>query len=502
MKLAFGFGLADGMGNPQGDLAMSQIFDYLPHVELLKILARGSLKQSLPKTLRLWVILRSLYGEDSDPVRVNLENRFTYSDWYQLFFTQPEENHKYDRVPIAHDPNCPCAKTIADWLFDENFGVKDREWQVDFGNFYPIEKEEFNNLLDFGLISTGSEKQRLLAKTRKTIESDFDNLVTLGWLHLETIPVNPRATKIQRYYHKVEKFPDRALFGRQPNGNNNDVLNALQNDLVDFCEDFALQLNGQQRFFLELEYIVHSRFYKKMHRFRQQFKEIWQAQTIPPIKITYVSARKFQNHQDEGEEYIVYPVCIYYSHRAPYLFAYGQTPIGDRPEQLDWYDYRLDRIQDLQELQWNQINLPNFSPAICKEKTPQQIEAMMSEAFGFDFYKPKELLLLRFERYFHYRYVEGTEREEIFKKIPFAEAVAEVKRADIDLAHKQQILQLLTQRSPQDIYCRLYYRQGDNNAIMRLRAWGPKVEVFLPYSLRQRMTDDLRATWKLYNNSQ
>lgn len=125
----------------------------------------------------------------------------------------------------------------------------------------------------------------------------------------------------------------------------------------------------------------------------------------------------------------------------------------------------------------------------------------MNEAFGFDFYKPKELLLLRFELYFHYRYVEGTEREEIFKKIPFTEAIAEVKRADIDFAHKQQLLQLLTQRSAQDIYCRLPFRKGDNNVIMRLRAWGPKVEVFLPWDLRQGMADDLHATWKFYNNN-
>lgn len=481
---------------------MSEIFDYPPHVKPLQLLARGSLKQNLPKALRLWVILRSLYGEYSDPVRVQLGDRFTYSDWYQLFFTQPEEYHKYDRVPILHDPNCPCAKTIADWLFGDRMGVNPQEWHSDFLNLYPMGEDEFNNLLDFGLISPRSEKHRLFAKTRRTIESDFDNLVTLGWLEDETITVNPQTTRGQRYYRKVEKFPDLTFSEQHQNGNNGDIINPFPNDLADFHNDFGLDINGQKRFFLELDYIVHSRLSEKMDDFRQQLKEVWQKQPISPIKITYVSARKFQNYQDEGDQYIVYPVSIYYSQRAPYLAAYGQTPtqINDNPIHMGWYNYRLDRIQTLQELQWSQVDLPEFSPTICKSKTPAAIEKMKHEAYGFDFYQPAELLLLRFDCYFHNRYVEGTEREKIFKKITFEEAMAEVELADIDMAQKQRLLQLLKQRSSQDIYCRLYYRKGDNNVIMRLRAWGPKVEVFLPWELRQIMTEDIGNTWKLYKD--
>jgi len=468
---------------------MSEIFNYPPHVELLQLLARGALKQNLPKALRLWTILRSLYGEETDPLRIDVPSRFTYSDWYKLFFTEPQ-HHKEDRVPSLHDRECPCAKTISHWLFHDYLPVNTQKWKSSFLKRYPMGEEEFHNLLH----------SRLLAKTRRNFEFDFQTLAAMGWLQTHKVPLDAHKNKMLTSYQKVTHFADLAFWQQFLNSNNGDVTNVLQSDLADFFDDFALEINGQQRFFLELDYIVSARFSERIDAFRQQLKQLWQKQPIPPIKITYVSARKFQNHQDEGEEYIVYPVCIYYHHRAPYLFAYGQTPTGDRAGKLDWYDYRLDRIKDLQELQWSQVELPNFSPDICKWKTPQQIEAMMGEAFGFDFYKPKELLLLRFERYFHYRYVEGTEREEIFKKIPFAEAVAEVKRADLDLAHKQQLLQLLKQRSPQDIYCRLYYRKKDHNAIMRLRAWGPKVEVFLPWDLRQQMTDDLHATWKLYNN--
>ncbi|NES67198.1 MAG: TIGR03985 family CRISPR-associated protein [Okeania sp. SIO2D1] len=85
-----------------------------------------------------------------------------------------------------------------------------------------------------------------------------------------------------------------------------------------------------------------------MLSFREKLKEIWHSQPIPPIKITYVSARNFQDRQDDEEDYIVYPVCLYYSQRAPYLFAYGQTLKDYSGTRIDWYDYRLDRIKSLE----------------------------------------------------------------------------------------------------------------------------------------------------------
>lgn len=40
-----------------------QIFGDRPHVELLQWLARGSLKQNLLRSIRLWAWLRALYGD-------------------------------------------------------------------------------------------------------------------------------------------------------------------------------------------------------------------------------------------------------------------------------------------------------------------------------------------------------------------------------------------------------------------------------------------------------
>ncbi|WP_413267985.1 TIGR03985 family CRISPR-associated protein [Floridanema flaviceps] len=85
-----------------------------------------------------------------------------------------------------------------------------------------------------------------------------------------------------------------------------------------------------------------------------------------------------------------------------------------------------------------------------------------AEAWRFDFYKPQELLLLRFDRYFHSRYIEGTERDELFTKIPYNYAESQIINARIDSEQKSEILKVFYSRSPEDIYCRINYRTDDN----------------------------------------
>ncbi|RMG05700.1 MAG: TIGR03985 family CRISPR-associated protein [Cyanobacteria bacterium J055] len=51
---------------------------------------------------------------------------------------------------------------------------------------------------------------------------------------------------------------------------------------------------------------------------------------------------------------------------------------------------------------------------------------------------------------------------------------------------------------PSDSYYLIKYRIGDNNVIMRLRAWGANVEVLFPSDLRDKMRSDLEKLWKRY----
>ncbi len=121
----------------------------------------------------------------------------------------------------------------------------------------------------------------------------------------------------------------------------------------------------------------------------------------------------------------------------------------------------------------------------------------MHETFGFDFYKPQSLLLIRFDRYFHGNYIEGTERAELFKKV----SSEQVQKLILLMALPKEEYQYLLSRinsQPLDVYCKVNYRVGDNNVVMRLRAWGPKVEVLLPMDLRKQMAEDVQKMWNLY----
>jgi len=50
----------------------------------------------------------------------------------------------------------------------------------------------------------------------------------------------------------------------------------------------------------------------------------------------------------------------------------------------------------------------------------------------------------------------------------------------------------------EDVYYKLCYRVGDHNVIMRLRSWGPNVEVILPGDLRAQIKEYLEKNCKLY----
>lgn len=221
------------------------------------------------------------------------------------------------------------------------------------------------------------------------------------------------------------------------------------------------------------------------------------------MQLTYQSAKLYQDTVD----CIVYPVCIYYYQRAPYLFAYGQIPKSDSENswsKIDWYDYRLDRILKLDELpkDLDDVNIPKHFVDKCQGKyppSPDDIKEKMSAAWGFDIYKPQELLVLRFDQYFYGNYILGTERDEMFRKISHKQVETVVKSYTPAASIEQKnLLSIVQSRLSSDIYCKVDYRVKDNNIVMRLRAWGPNVEVILPWDLRQRMKEDMEATYKLY----
>ncbi|MBH8561140.1 TIGR03985 family CRISPR-associated protein [Nostoc sp. CENA67] len=449
------------------------VFQDVPQVELLQWLARGSLKQNLLRAIRLWVWLRSLYGENSE--RVILDDCFSYADWRNAFFSPTHP--KGEEIPSKHDSHCLCAKTTAEWLFNEKTGIVPSQWQKSMLAHTGIDASALEKLL----------QQPLFGVTRRSLQSDLETLAKLGWL----------IYKNQKYY-RVSEFPPRPVtLTNETNSSKLSAyeLNFLHPDLVEIVQNHSQKINGIQRFFLQLDYVIPSSTIDLVSNWQYELRQLWSKTPVPPIKLTYNSAKigKFVTC-------VVYPVCIYYMQRAVYLCAYGESP--DRKS--NWYNFRLDRIQDITTLEWNNAQIPqnlqqHYPKFSCL--SPDYIAQEMSNAWGFDFYLPSSLMLLRFDRDYNERYIQNTIRHETFKAITYQQAQSLICHEVTQLQHQESLLKILVNRSPQDAYYQVYYRHSDNGIMMRLRAWRPKCEVIFPYELRQSIAADVFKELQLYKQN-
>lgn len=390
----------------------SQDFKTQPTVEFLQILARGNLKQNRWKAVRLWVILRSIYGQPTDPVLLQLPQKFNYETWRNSFFIDAEKNHQRDKHPKIHDSKCPCGKSLTQWLFEKesDLTVDPDEWKEDFLQLYPLNETELQQILESEKINPGRPQEKhtktqpnntikshLFAVTGRTLQNDFNTLTELGYL-----------TEHNKFYHKVENLPEFNTVQTQV-----ETQYITKENLTEIASNYLQPIEGVQRFFLDIEYVISNDKSDQVGDLQEQLKEIWSNNPVQPILIEYDSA----SFGIEGKR-ITYPVCIYYFQRASYLCAWGQTP--KKKSELGWYNYRLDRINSLEELSWDNSSIPQELQSKSEQNQlpqPDEIKEAMSEAWGFDFYRPQDLMLIRFEKDFHDNYIEKTYRHDTFHQI-------------------------------------------------------------------------------------
>lgn len=448
---------------------MIEIFQDAPHVELLQWFARGSLKQNLLRSIRLWVWLCSLYGEPKQRLPLDLEEGFTYAQWRDLFFTSTHP--KGEEVPKHDDVNCLCNKTSAEWLFNSQTGIIEADWKESLISHVGIDESKLNKLLE----------QCLFRVTRRSLQGDLEILESLGWL----VYTN------QKYY-EVQKYPSRPQSKVAAY-----EFNFLHEDLVAIAQNHSQEIEATQRFFVHLDYVIPKSTIDLVENWQWELKELWKKTPVPPIQLTYNSAKI-----KDTINCIVYPICIYYVQRAVYLCAFGDSPKHDN----NWYNFRLDRIQEIRILQWKNSVIPQQLQQRYQQKilpNPSEITLKMSQAWGFDFYLPSKLMLLRFDRDFAERYVKGTERHDTFKQISYPEARNLIKQHIQQTQQKKLLLETLENRSSKDAYYQAFIRykdktERDNNVIMRLRAWRPMCEVLLPIELRQEMIQEFKNEAKFY----
>ncbi len=184
------------------------------------------------------------------------------------------------------------------------------------------------------------------------------------------------------------------------------------------------------------------------------------------------------------------------------MCAFGERPQRtENQPQVGWYNYRLERINKLKTLSWDIPNLPLSQSEIINHPenySPDYIQQELDSAYGFDFSENASLMLLRFQASFAQRYIDNSFRHPTFNKLhSYQDALALIEH--LKLPNTRKVLAHINQY-PDAAYYTLRYRKNENNVIMRLQAWGPRVEVVFPLELRQVMRQEIEQTWQLYKD--
>lgn len=454
-----------------------------PSPLLLQRLTRGVFCQHGLRSLRLWVWLHLLYRPDCRSFWTRGQGRisglFSYAQWRDAFFTPGHP--KGEEIPPVHDSRCPCSRTAYDWvaLGVGREGMAD--WIEGVCRELGVEREDWEERLG----------QRLFGVTRRSLADDLRLLVELGLL--------------QRQGHKFMPLEELPPWVREP------VVKGLSSqegrltgmgqgrpevlfgnlDFGSLAQRYGKPVAGVQRFLVHVDYVVRDRQIDRVEDWQEALYQLWQQSPVPPVRLLYRSSRL-----RASVACVVYPVCCYYMRRSIYLCGFGQTPT----RQGQWYNFRLDHIEELEPLSWESEELPFFLHQRYQQQSlpvPDDIRTEMESVWGFDFYLPPRLLILRFERQFHDGYIAGTFRHETFEQISYETVERQIQQlAEPD--YREQLLKVWRSRSPEDAYYQALYRHGDINVQMRLRAWRPLGEVLCPGVLRDEMAQEVKQEHDWY----
>jgi CRISPR-associated protein (TIGR03985 family) len=418
---------------------------------------------------RRWVMIRSLYDINSDFFIKFETELFNCADWLKKF-KEKVDDYK--------------TRSFSDWLFPAGDDFSIKQLTKILKRRYKLEENDIDKLLSTPIFDVSD----------RTLRNHLTQLSQLKTQFLERQSINSKAKKPTHKFRKLSRDAIE-LFETKPNFELEEILQLLTNDVSTIAQLLFTKINGEQRLFIHHDYVVNEDLRETSADLADRLREIWKETPTPPLQITYHSA-----YLNQTKNYTVYPVCLYYYQRAYYLCAFGQRPqrTANQPP-VGWYNYRLERITKHKKLSWDTPHLPFSKSDIInhpEQYNPDYIKQKLDAAYGFDFYEKSELILLRFEPDFAQRYIDNSFRHPTFEKLDSSEA-AQALIEQLNLPNPQQLLARI-HAYPNAAYYILRYRQQDNTVIMRLRAWGSKVEVIFPDELRQRMRQDIEQTWQLY----
>jgi CRISPR-associated protein (TIGR03985 family) len=459
------------------------MFDHLPSPEVLHWLAKGRLADRLLRSVRLWVLLHRLYGETDWAHR--LPQPFRYANIRDHLFATTHSRSETAGIEVLSvdcDRTCICQRSLETWLAESALLCSVADWQQQVIKLTHVEPKLLSSLL----------KQSPFATVHRSIRDDLAQLADMGWLKREG-PGRFCLVRSQEW----PKLPGRS---HTPLSNLSvsqtwEMLRALESiafvqpnlEVIvrSLWDQLAVQPQNtysepEKRIFIHLDYILSEPMQEHVDTLQEQVEQLWRdGGGIIQFNYSLKTSEKLIT---------VYPVCLHYARRAKYLSAYGPDPEGV----LGWHNYRLDRIvsEQLEIVDWEDSQVPK--PLHTRYKagklpTSAEVSDALEKAWGFNFYLPRHLLIMRFPPDFAQWYVHQSDRHATFQPIAYEKLPALIKRELADPKAKKTALDILSKRDSKDAYYQAWIRLGDINIVMRLRDWRPAGEVIAPLALRQQM---------------
>lgn len=475
------------------------MFSYLPTPEILNWIAKGRLADRQLRAVRLWVILNLLYGESAQAELI--PQPFRYADVRDRLFCSTHNNSETANCEVLSadcKDSCLCQKTVTDLL--NSSSALTTSWQQ---SFIALTDQSPQQVALF-------RRSRPFFTVHRSIRDDLAHLADMGWIvnkgqgrfhlvHVQHWPVLPESQTAAMEGLSVAQTWEvlrslRSIAFLKPNLEV--IIQSLWDQLTSQTSSTLPRLLEEptQRIFLHLDYILSETMQEHVDTLQEQIERLWSED---------VGIVQFEYESKSGSSVLttVYPVCLHYVRRAKYLSAFGQDPQGN----FGWHNYRLDRILSARMtlLGWQHPQVPSKLKAMYKLgmlPTVKNVSDAIDQAWGFNFYLPRELLIMRFPPDFAKRYVQDTERHHTFKSIAYSAIPTLVKESVSDTDEQAAILKTLKAKNEKDKYYRAWIRLGDINIVMRLRDWRPKGEVIAPIALRQLMHEEAEQEYRHYSS--
>jgi CRISPR-associated protein (TIGR03985 family) len=482
---------------------MTDSFDYLPTPAVLERLSQGQLINRWSRSLRLWWLLRSLYGQDI-AWQASLPNPFRYADFREKVFAPCHGTADHASVETlsihCQGSQCLCQRSLRTLLSEPNGAVNWSTWVADMQQQTGLPKSVWQAAAHTTPFRIG----------HRSLRDDLKVLVEQGWLksagrgYFQCVPAVEWPTLVVRTSTLTatdllstsdiwELLPVlESVAFVQPN------LEVLVNRLWEYAAQSSSGHQGwanepEKRIFIHFDYVLSPEMQEQVDTHQNTIEQIWQTSDGGTIQFEY-----WLTQQERTATVRVYPVCFHYARRAKYLSAYGPDPKGI----VGWHNYRLDRIvsERVMVLPWGDPTVPQTLKELRDTgelPTPQDVDAALEAAWGFNFYLPRAWLLMRFSPWFARWYVDQTERHDTFGPVTY-DVLQDLVSQHVPPSEQAAVLSVIQARSPQDVYYAGWIRMGDINVVMRLRDWRPQGEVIAPWGLRQRMAVEVQEEMAHY----